>query len=52
MAQTMELSVVVEGVEHLAQVEFLSQFNDCILQGYYFSRPVMLKDIEVMLDEN
>jgi diguanylate cyclase (GGDEF)-like protein len=52
MAQTMELSVVVEGVELLAQVEFLSQFKDCILQGYYYSRPIMLNEVEVMLDEN
>ena len=40
MAQSMELKVVVEGVEVREQVEFLKQFNDCIIQGYYFSRPI------------
>ena len=52
MAQNMELIVVVEGVELLTQVEFLSQFKDCILQGYYFSRPIMPNELEVMFDEN
>ena len=51
MAQTMELSVVVEGVELETQVEFLSQFKDCILQGYYFSRPIMPEELEAMLDK-
>ena len=51
MAQTMELSVVVEGVELETQVEFLSQFKDCILQGYYFSRPIMPDELEAMLDK-
>ena len=52
MAQTMELKVVVEGVELLSQVDFLCQFKDCILQGYYFSRPIMTDELEVMLDAN
>ena len=51
MSQTMELSVVVEGVELETQVEFLSQFKDCILQGYYFSRPIMPDELEAMLDK-
>lgn len=52
MAQTMDLIVVVEGVELLQQVEFLRQFKDCVLQGYYFSRPIKTDELEVMLDEN
>ena len=40
MAQIMELKVVVEGVELLSQVEFLRQFENCYMQGYYYSRPV------------
>ncbi len=50
MAQTMNLKVVVEGVELLSQVEFLSQF-DCSLQGFYFSRPVVTEEFEKMLSE-
>ena len=41
LAQAMELKVVVEGVEIASQVEFLSRFKDCYIQGYYFSRPVV-----------
>lgn len=51
MAQTMNLNVVVEGVELLSQVEFLRQFKDCILQGYYFSRPIMTNELDTMLNE-
>lgn len=52
MAQTMELKVVVEGAEELEQVEFLKQFKDCLVQGYYFSRPVVTDAFEKMLEEN
>ena len=52
MAQTMELSVVVEGVELLSQVEFLRQFKGCYAQGYYYSRPVTPDIFESMLKAN
>ena len=51
MAQSMELKIVVEGVEILSQVEFLSQFSDCYLQGYYFSRPVITEVFEEMIEK-
>ena len=49
MAHTMELDVVVEGVELLSQVEFLRQFEKCYLQGYYYSKPVPTEVFEEML---
>ena len=52
MAQTMGLSVVVEGVEQLSEVEFLRQFENCYLQGYYYSRPVAPVDFEEKLQHN
>ena len=52
MAQTMDLEVVVEGVEILSQVEFLRQFKNCYLQGYYYSRPVATDAFEEMLKQN
>ena len=53
MAHIMDLLVVVEGVEQLSQVEFLRQFKNCYLQGYYYSRPLALSAFESMLkDEN
>ena len=50
MAHTLDLKVVVEGVEILSQVEFLRQFEDCILQGYYYSRPVVAEAFEELVD--
>lgn len=52
MAHTLELKVVVEGVEILSQVEFLRQFEDCSLQGYYYSRPVVPEVFEELMQEN
>lgn len=52
MAQTMELGVVVEGVELSSQVEFLRQFENCYLQGYFYSRPVTPDVFESMLTQN
>ena len=49
LAETMELKVVVEGVEILSQVEFLRQFKNCYLQGFYFSRPVVTEVFEEYL---
>lgn len=49
LAQAMELKVVVEGVEIASQVEFLTRFKDCYLQGYYFSRPVVEEVYEEMV---
>ena len=51
MAQTMDLNVVVEGVELLSQVEFLRQFERCYLQGFYYSRPVTTDVFEEMLKQ-
>lgn len=52
LAETMELKVVVEGVEILSQVEFLKQFKECYVQGYYYSRPVVSEVFEEMLKDN
>ena len=50
LAETMDLKVVVEGVEILSQVEFLQQFKNCYLQGFYFSRPVVSEVFEEYLE--
>lgn len=40
MVKNLELTVIAEGVETVAQLSSLSE-NDCdIIQGYYFSKPV------------
>lgn len=51
LAESMDLKVVVEGVEIISQVEFLRQFKNCYLQGYYFSRPVVTEVFEEYLSK-
>ena len=49
LAQRLNLSVLAEGVETQAQVDFLTHHNCHEIQGYHFSRPVAPGDIEAML---
>ena len=49
MAFTLELKVVVEGVETISQVEFLKQFEGCSAQGYYYSRPIEAEAFEKLI---
>lgn len=49
LAQTLKLSVLAEGVETDAQLEFLRHAGCEEAQGYRFSRPVAPQEIVVML---
>ena len=40
LAKNLKLSVVAEGVEHEAQLDFLKKKGCDMVQGYYFSKPV------------
>lgn len=46
MAKELDLTVVTEGVENLEQVNFLTEIGCDIAQGYYFSKPVSLRDFD------
>ena len=46
MAKELDLTVVTEGVETLEQVNFLTELGCDIAQGYYFSKPVNLRDFD------
>ena len=48
MAQNFRLNVIAEGVETRAQLDFLKQNGCMAYQGYLFSKPVPLKDYEVL----
>ena len=49
MAKRLKLRVIAEGVENVAQLEFL-RANHCeAFQGYYFSRPVTATEATAML---
>lgn len=50
IASTLKLSVIAEGVETRAQMQFLS-FNNCVeMQGYLFSRPLRAEEFARLLE--
>lgn len=46
LAHTLNMEVIVEGVEELSEVNMLMQFGCDVIQGYYFSKPLSDKDFE------
>jgi len=40
MAKALELKVIIEGVETLLEKEMLDKFDDVIVQGYYYTKPL------------
>lgn len=46
LAHSLKLSVVAEGVEEAYQVKYLQEIGCDILQGYYFSKPVDIKQLK------
>ncbi len=48
MAKELDLVVVTEGVETQEQINFLTEIGCDIAQGYYFSKPVNLRDFDAL----
>ena len=46
MAKNLDMNVISEGVETLDQVEFLREINCNMVQGYYFAKPMKIKDFD------
>jgi diguanylate cyclase (GGDEF)-like protein/PAS domain S-box-containing protein len=46
MAHSMKLEVIAEGVETIEQLEFLRQHRCDQFQGYYFSRPLPVDELD------
>ena len=44
LAKDLEMEVVIEGVETKEQLEFLEEIGCDLIQGYYFSKPLMTDD--------
>ena len=44
LAESMSLNVVAEGIETLEQLKILHAFNCGLIQGYYFSKPLINDD--------
>jgi diguanylate cyclase (GGDEF)-like protein len=51
MAHGLKLNVVAEGVETAAQLAYLRRHHCDFIQGYYFSRPLPLPELEQLLHE-
>ncbi|MFP4207042.1 MAG: putative bifunctional diguanylate cyclase/phosphodiesterase [Wenzhouxiangella sp.] len=51
LAESLDLKVVAEGVETIAQLEFLKQHGCQFVQGFLFSRPLPAAQLEPMLLE-
>ena len=49
MAHSLKLDVIAEGVETAEQLAFLARQGCDQIQGYYFSRPLPVAELEVLL---
>ena len=51
LTNALGMGTVVEGVETKAQADYVASLGDVAIQGYYFSRPLPIKDYEKLLDK-
>lgn len=51
MAEKLHIKVVVEGVETIGNVNLMKSFNCCYAQGYFFARPMDIKDFRKIYEE-
>ena len=49
LAKSLDLKIIAEGPETKEQIEFLLQGECDIAQGYYYSKPVTIKEVEELL---
>ncbi|WP_277602581.1 EAL domain-containing protein, partial [Citrobacter freundii] len=49
LARKLSLSIVAEGVETKAQLDYLNKNNIVFLQGYYFYKPVTFTEFVMIL---
>ena len=52
MTKTLELPVIVEGVESRGQKDFLQDIGCSYMQGYYFYKPMPVADFEQLLADS
>ncbi|TMP30842.1 GGDEF domain-containing protein [Pseudoalteromonas rubra] len=51
MAASLGLSVIAEGVEHVAQLEGLKEMDCDLVQGYVYAKPMSLMELQVWCEE-
>ena len=52
LVQSLGMKIAAEGVEYKEQLDFLENLNCDDIQGFYFSKPLMLADFSAKLTEN
>lgn len=52
LVQSLGMKITAEGVEYKEQLDFLENLNCDDIQGFYFSKPLMLADFSAKLKEN
>ena len=51
LTNALGMGTVIEGVETQTQADYVASLGDVAIQGYYFSRPLPIKDYEKLLDK-
>ncbi len=51
LAKNLDMQVISEGVETIEQVEFLTEINCAMVQGYYFAKPMPMQDFEALWEK-
>jgi len=51
LAHGLNLTVIAEGVEEKAQLDWLKEHGCDEIQGYYFSRPLPVSEFETFMKE-
>lgn len=46
LAKQLQMTVITEGVENKAQVDYLTEIGCDMFQGFYFARPIAVQDFE------
>ena len=52
LAKNLNMEVISEGVETLEQVEFLTEINCAMVQGYYFAKPMNMQAFEELWNKD
>lgn len=52
LAKVLGLTVIAEGVETKTQLDFLKEKNCDLIQGYYFSKPIIAEEFIELLNTN
>lgn len=52
LCHNLDKKIIAEGVETREQVQFLKQEGCDEIQGYYFSRPIPINELKVLISEN